>query len=67
MKFIILFTLVFAVGCASRPTLEQLEEEANTTGNWTTVERREELIKGNPGRTEVFLLSGSGLEPPVEW
>jgi len=45
MKFVILFTLVIAVGCASRPTLEQLEEEANTTGDWTAVERREELIK----------------------
>ena len=44
-KFVILFTLVIAAGCASRPTLEQLEDEAMTTGEWTAVERREEVIK----------------------
>ena len=33
------------VGCTLRPTLEQLEGDANTTGDWTAVERRENLIK----------------------
>ncbi len=33
------------IGCNLRPTLEQLEDDANTTGDWTAVERREELIK----------------------
>lgn len=45
MRFVVLFTLVIVAACASRPTLEQLEDEANTTGDWTAVERREELIK----------------------
>ncbi len=45
MKFVILFTLVIVVGCAPRPTLEQLEDEAMATGEWTTVERREEVTK----------------------
>jgi len=45
MKFLILCTLMFVVGCAARPTLEQLEDEANTTGNWTAVDRREDVIK----------------------
>ena len=45
MKFVILFTLVIVVGCAPRPTLEQLEDEASITGDWTAVERREELIE----------------------
>ncbi|MDH3989877.1 MAG: hypothetical protein OEV34_12145 [Gammaproteobacteria bacterium] len=45
MKFVILFTLGIVAACASRPTLEQLEDEANTTGDWTAVERREEVIK----------------------
>ena len=44
-KFVILFTLVIVAGCASRPSLENLEDEAMTTGDWTTVERREEVIK----------------------
>jgi hypothetical protein len=45
MKFLILCTLVIVVGCAARPTLEQLEDEANTTGDWTAVDRREDVIK----------------------
>lgn len=45
MKFLILCTLMIVVGCAARPTLEQLENEANKTGDWTAVERREDLIK----------------------
>ncbi len=45
IKFVILFGLVIVAGCALKPTLEQLEDEAMTTGDWTTVERREELIK----------------------
>ena len=44
MKFLFLYTLMILVGCSARPTLEQLEAEANKTGNWTAVERREELI-----------------------
>lgn len=45
VKFVVLFTLVIVAACTSRPTLEQLEDEANTTGDWTAVERREELTK----------------------
>ncbi len=45
MKFLILCTLMTVVGCAARPTLEQLEYEANTTGDWTAVDRREDVIK----------------------
>jgi len=37
--------LVIVVGCAQRPTLDQLEDEALATGEWTAVERREEIIK----------------------
>ena len=44
-KFAILITLVIVGGCAPRPTLEQLEDEAAISGEWTTVEKREELIK----------------------
>jgi len=45
VKLAILFTLAVVAGCVSRPTLEQLEDEANITGDWSAVERREELIK----------------------
>ncbi len=45
MNFVILFTLAIIVSCSPQPTLEQLEVEASTTGNWTAVERREEVMK----------------------
>jgi len=45
MNIVILVMLIIVVGCAQRPTLDQLEDEALVTGKWTTVERREELIK----------------------
>jgi hypothetical protein len=45
MNIAIFFTLLIVVGCAPRPTLEQLEDEAGVTGDWAAVEHREELIK----------------------
>ena len=45
MKSVILFALVIVVGCAPRPTLEELEEEALITGDWREVEWREARIK----------------------
>jgi len=45
LRFIYLCALALVVGCAPRPPLEQLEDEAMITGEWTAVERREELIK----------------------
>lgn len=44
-KSAFLITLLVLAGCSSRPTLEELEDEANVTGDWSAVERREELIK----------------------
>ena len=51
MNILILCTLVLLIGCATRPTLEQLENEAITTGDWTAVEWREEVIKKRLERT----------------
>lgn len=45
MKFFFPYALMFLVGCSARPTLEQLEDEANTTGDWAAVDRREDVIK----------------------
>ncbi len=44
-RFVFLIMSFVAASCSSRPTLEELEDEANVTGDWTAVERREELIK----------------------
>ena len=51
MKFVFLFTLAIVIGCAPQPTLEELEDEASTTGDWTAVERREEVIKERREKT----------------
>jgi hypothetical protein len=45
MKTLGIAALIFLVGCAGRPTLEQLEAEALTTGDWTAVEERESLLR----------------------
>jgi hypothetical protein len=45
MRFVILFSLVTIVGCASWPTLEELEDEASESGDWAAVETREENLK----------------------
>ena len=58
LRTLILCGLIFidAVGCVSNPTLEHLEDEALATGDWTAVDRREELIK------ERRELTGPGCE-----
>lgn len=45
LGFIGFCALALAVGCETRPPLEELEDEAMVTGDWTAVERREEVIK----------------------
>ena len=45
LRLIPFLALTLVIGCAARPPLEQLEDEASTTGDWTAVERREELVK----------------------
>ncbi len=44
MKVLLLLGAFFLTGCMSMPTLEQLEEQALLTGDWTAVEKRERLI-----------------------
>jgi hypothetical protein len=44
MRFVVLLSLIAVVSCVSRPSLEELEDEASQTGDWTDVERREELV-----------------------
>ena len=44
MKVLLLLGAFFLTGCMSMPTLEQLEEQAFLTGDWTAVEKREKII-----------------------
>lgn len=43
MKAIVVVLLLFLAACANRPTLEQLEDEALLTGDWSAVEARERM------------------------
>jgi hypothetical protein len=45
---ILLLTLVITA-CASRPTLEELEEQAMASGDWTAVEYHEEMARKRNG------------------
>lgn len=44
MKLTILLGMILVIGCSAEPTLEQLEDEAKTTGDWEAVERREDVL-----------------------
>lgn len=43
-RVLCLSAVLWMVGCASMPTLEELEAEALETGDWSAVEEREALI-----------------------
>jgi hypothetical protein len=45
MKTITLTTLLVLAACGSQTTLEELEQEALATGNWTEVKKRELALK----------------------
>ena len=40
----ILFLVLMLGGCAAAPTLEELEDQALLTGDWSQVEKRERTI-----------------------
>ena len=50
MKLMLLLGAVFLTGCVSMPTLEQLEEQALLTGDWSAVEQREKSIAKRDSR-----------------
>jgi len=42
--------VLFAFGCAPAPTLEELEAQAEITGDWSAVQERERLIAKRAAR-----------------
>jgi len=44
MKGVLLVALLIVAGCAPHVSLEQLEDEALVSGDWTKVEARERLL-----------------------
>ena len=59
MKGIIIFTLILLAGCTSVTSLEQLEAEALTTGDWSAVEKRERVIARRNSHTGIHCPSGT--------
>ena len=45
MKGLIVLLLFLLVGCASGPTLDELEKQALASGDWSAVESRERMIQ----------------------
>lgn len=45
MKFVGILVVLLLVGCTSRPTLEELEDAALVSGDWTAVEERERALR----------------------
>ena len=43
MKLLSIVVLCLLAGCASKPSLEELEAEASITGDWSAVENRERM------------------------
>lgn len=56
---VIIFALCVLAGCATGPTLEQLEAEALVTGDWSLVEKREAIIAKRRQRQGIDCPSGA--------
>ncbi len=50
MKVFVLLGVFFLTGCGAVPSLEQLEEQAFLTGDWSAVEERERIIARRDAR-----------------
>ena len=58
MRTLSIVALIFLVGCAGRPTLEELEAEASVSGDWKAVEQRERMIERMSVQTEAECAEG---------
>ena len=56
----ILILLVILGGCAVVPSLEELEDQAMLTGDWSQVEKRERLIERRRAREQELPDCGPG-------
>lgn len=70
MKMLCVLLLCFLAGCAGRMTLEELEDEAIVTGNWSDVEERKRLLeqrnkKLGPNCPDGFMMNCQEIGPSV--
>lgn len=57
-KQLFVFALILLAGCAAGPTMEELEDEALQTGDWSKVEKREQLRAERGGRSKAECPAG---------
>lgn len=61
MKQLLIGVLILLAGCAAAPTMDELKAEALKTGDWTEVEKREQLQAKRMGRTQNECPQGYAL------
>ena len=59
MKVLVLLGVLFLTGCASMQTLEQLEQQAFLTGDWSAVEQRHRIIAKREARRGLQCPTGT--------
>jgi hypothetical protein len=58
MKVLVLLGVIFITGCGSMRPLEQLEQQAFLTGDWSEVEKRERIIARRLARKGMHCPAG---------
>ena len=56
MRITVLLLMLFLAACASRPSMEELEDQAMASGDWSAVEAREKPMNGNAASLLRFAL-----------
>ena len=70
MKILGILAILFVVGCAARPTMQDLETQAMFSGDWSAVESRERAQLRRKARNgiqcpngHISLCVGTGFNP----
>ena len=58
MKVLVLLVAIFLTGCGSMQSLEELEQQAFISGDWSLVEQRERIIAKRKARKGVQCPAG---------
>jgi hypothetical protein len=53
MRIAILLLTLFLAACASRPSMQELEDQAMASGDWSAVEAREETYERQRGESAL--------------
>lgn len=59
MKVLVLFGVIFLGGCGTFVSMDELEQQAMLTGDWSAVENRERIIAKREARKGPKCASGT--------